>query len=237
MHGDDRWRSTYYECEGYRRPPHPAPGAPPNRIPAGEVAVERVVEFLSTRVFGGRAHGAPAKGALRRPTLRLTRNTTRSSRYDSSSSTLSSGFDGRWLEREDPEGEAAGEIRGRLRELASLKARKQRELEAAERARLRGGRTPKLRSPSSTYSRSWRLMPGCWRRSPSRPRRRTDRRPNPSKQGRGSKSRPVRGVESHDHRLCLGPLPRLPGARPQRASRGRHTGRKGERGAPIRSRP
>ncbi len=38
------------------------------------------------------------------------------------------------LEIEEPGSEAAGEIRARLRELAAMKARTQRELEAAERA-------------------------------------------------------------------------------------------------------
>jgi hypothetical protein len=50
------------------------------------------------------------------------------------------------LEREDPDGEGAAEVRGRLRELARMKARKQRELKP-RRGRLRRGQTPKLRNP------------------------------------------------------------------------------------------
>lgn len=136
MHGDHRRRSTYYVCEEYRRPAGMRLREHPRTVYLREdVAVERVVEFLRTHVFG------PERAELLRRELEATDPEADAGRdeieqirdlVDDVELRIRRQMDN--LEREDPDGEAAEEIRTRLRELARTKARKQRELEAAERA-------------------------------------------------------------------------------------------------------
>jgi len=136
MHGGHRRRSIYYVCEEYRRPADLRLQDHPRTVYLREdVAVSKVVEFLQTHVFG------PQRRELLRRALEAS-DPEAEERGDEierlrrlvDELSLRIRRQMANLEIEEPGSEAAGEIRARLRELAAMKARTQRELEAAERA-------------------------------------------------------------------------------------------------------
>ncbi len=136
MHGGHRRRSIYYVCEEYRRPADLRLQDHPRTVYLREdVAVSKVVEFLQTHVFG------PQRRELLRRALEAS-DPEAEERGDEierlrrlvDELSLRIRRQMANLEIEEPGSEAAGEIRARLRELAAMKARRQRELEAAERA-------------------------------------------------------------------------------------------------------
>ena len=136
MHGGHRRRSIYYVCEEYRRPADLRLQDHPRTVYLREdVAVSKVVEFLQTHVFG------PQRRELLRRALEAS-DPEADERGDEierlrrlvDELSLRIRRQMANLEIEEPGSEAAGEIRARLRELAAMKARTQRELEAAERA-------------------------------------------------------------------------------------------------------
>lgn len=99
--------------------------------------MERVVEFLRAHVFGGeRTELLRKKLEATDPEADAERDESEEIRGLVDDLELRSRRQMANLEREDPDGEAAEEIRSRLRELArtKTKTRKQRELEAAGRA-------------------------------------------------------------------------------------------------------
>jgi hypothetical protein len=136
MHGRERHGVSYYVCETARRQTTLVASEHPRMVYLREDrAVGRVIEFLRTYLFGpGRREGLaraleetdPERDAhhdeAERLKAELTELAARIRRQVSH------------LEALEADTDAGAEIRSRLRELAALKARRERELQAAERA-------------------------------------------------------------------------------------------------------
>ncbi len=136
MHGKSRRGLAYYTCDATRRPAGMAPSDHPASIYLREDrASEKVIRFLRERVFG------PERIPLLREALAGTDPQTDERRDEVER--LRAEIDGLTvrirrqvtnLETEEPGTDVAKEIRRRLEELTLLKAKRQQQLEAAERS-------------------------------------------------------------------------------------------------------
>jgi site-specific DNA recombinase len=134
MHGHFRRYSTYYVCETNRRQPDLVPHDHPKSVHLGEKkAAAKVVEFLQRNVFGSERLQLlkqaletselddEAKDEEERIQKELTNLRVRMKRLMAS------------LEEEEPGSELMKDLKERLTELAKIRAKKERELEAARR--------------------------------------------------------------------------------------------------------
>jgi site-specific DNA recombinase len=136
MHGKFRRgrNSAYYTCEVSRRHSGLVPEDHPRMVYLREdKAGEKVVEFLGTHVFGPDRIEALKES--------LTEIGPKADSAQTEAERLRSEIDGikkrirrlvTNLEAQEPDSEIAEDLRGRLEELAALRAKKQRALEAAE---------------------------------------------------------------------------------------------------------
>jgi site-specific DNA recombinase len=136
MHGRERHGVSYYACETSRRQaPLVAPEHPKMVYVREDRAVERVIEFLQTHLFGpGRREGLARALEDSDPERDLHQDEAERLRSELADLTVRIRRQMSHLEALEADADAAAEIRSRLRELAALKARRERELEAAERA-------------------------------------------------------------------------------------------------------
>jgi site-specific DNA recombinase len=136
MHGRTRRNLTYYVCEVARRPVGLAPAGHPRMVfLAQRLAGEKIVEFLQNHVFGPERlpllraalasydpEGDEAQNEVGRLRRELADLRTKVKRQMAN------------LEAMEPGEELARDLRERLSELANLRAKKERELETADRA-------------------------------------------------------------------------------------------------------
>jgi hypothetical protein len=136
MHGRERLGVIYYTCQASRRQATlVAPEHPRMVYVREDRAVARVIEFLQAHLFGpGRREGLAR--ALEETDPEREGHHDEAERLKSELSELAVRIRRQvsHLEALEADTDAGAEIRGRLRELAALKARRERELEAAERA-------------------------------------------------------------------------------------------------------
>jgi site-specific DNA recombinase len=136
MHGRERHGVSYYVCETARRQATLVAAEHPKMIYVREDrAVARVIEFLQTHLFGpGRREGLAR--ALEETDPERDGHHDEAERLKSELVELAARIRRQvsHLEALEADTDAGAEIRSRLRELAALKARRERELKAAERA-------------------------------------------------------------------------------------------------------
>ena len=136
MHGRERHGVSYYVCETARRQVTLVSAEHPKMIYVREDrAVGRVIEFLGTHLFGpGRREGLAR--ALEETDPERDAHHDEAEQLKSELAELAARIRRQvsHLEALEADTAAGAEIRSRLRELAGLKARRERELEATERA-------------------------------------------------------------------------------------------------------
>jgi site-specific DNA recombinase len=136
MHGRERHGVAYYTCETARRHATLVAAEHPKMVYVREDrAVARVIEFLQTHLFGpGRREGLAR--ALEETDPERDAHHDEAERLNSELAELVVRIRRQvaHLEALEADTDAGAEIRSRLRELAALKVRRERELEAAERA-------------------------------------------------------------------------------------------------------
>ena len=136
MHGRERHGVSYYVCETARRQVTFVSAEHPKMIYVREDrAVGRVIEFLGTHLFGpGRREGLAR--ALEETDPERDAHHDEAEQLKSELAELAAPIRRQvsHLEALEADTAAGAEIRSRLRELAGLKARRERELEATERA-------------------------------------------------------------------------------------------------------
>jgi hypothetical protein len=136
MHGRERHGVSYYACETTRRQAAlVAPDHPRMVYVREDRAVARVIEFLQAHLFGpGRREGLAL--ALEETDPEREAHHDEAERLKSELAQLAVRIRRQvsHLEALEADTDAGAEIRSRLRELAALKARRERDLEVAERA-------------------------------------------------------------------------------------------------------
>ena len=136
MHGRERHGVSYYVCETARRQATlVAPEHPKMIYLREDRAVARVIEFLQTHLFGpGRREGLAR--AMEENDPERDGHHDEAERLKSELVELAARIRRQvsHLEALEADTDAGAEIRRRLRELAALKARRERDLQAAERA-------------------------------------------------------------------------------------------------------
>jgi hypothetical protein len=136
MHGRERHGVSYYVCETARRQATLVAAEHPKVIYVREDrAVARVIEFLQTHLFGpGRREGLAR--ALEETDPERHEHHDEAERLKSELAELAARIRRQvsHLDALEADTDAGAVIRSRLRELAALKARRERELQAAERA-------------------------------------------------------------------------------------------------------
>jgi hypothetical protein len=136
MHGRERLGVIYYTCQASRRQATLVEPDHPRMVYVREDrAAERAIEFLQTYLFGpGRREGLARALEETDPERDTHRDETERLQSELAELAVRIRRQVSHLEVLEADADAAAEIRGRLRELAALKARRERELEVAERA-------------------------------------------------------------------------------------------------------
>jgi site-specific DNA recombinase len=136
MHGRERLGVIYYTCQASRRQATLVSPDHPRMVYVREDrAVARVVEFLQTHLFGpGRREGLARALEETDPERDGHHDEAERLRSELAEVAVRIRRQVSHLEALEADTDAGSEIRSRLRELAALKARRERELEGAERA-------------------------------------------------------------------------------------------------------
>ncbi|MDQ3986682.1 MAG: hypothetical protein M3280_09320 [Actinomycetota bacterium] len=167
-----RGRNTaYYTCEVNRRQSGLVPEDHPRMVYLREdKAGEKVVEFLATHLF--------SPGRIEALKQSLAEIGPEADNAHAETKRLLSELDGikrrirrlvTNLEAQEPDSEIADDIRGRLEELAALRAKKQRELEAAEKETAQSSRPGVGGSSRGRSAASGRGLGACERSGVPRP--------------------------------------------------------------------